>query len=128
MYFKKHIEHLSEIDLPLIIEEITCYEYIIFNELTYDKIYQDFDKQEEIIQDIILEDWGTFEDISKWQQDKMFFINNIYSYIGLLHTNSKWTNEEILTQITYNMNAMLSTFSHYNIKYLDIKKEVSCRH
>ena len=123
--YKNHIKNVEDIDLKLLIEDLKCYEYILEYLFTYEEIYTGFENQEDIIQDIIMEDFGNLEQIESWKEDKRYYINNAYASMDFIGMNEDINQVEIMENIKNNVNAVLFTFSHFDIIYEDIKDKVN---
>jgi hypothetical protein len=123
--YKNHIKNVEDIDLKLLIEDLKCYEYILEYLFTYEEIYTGFENQEDIIQDIIMENFGNLEQIESWKEDKRYYINNVYTYMDFIGMNEDINQVEIIENIKNNVNAVLFIFSHFDIIYENIKGKVN---
>ena len=64
-----------------IIAELTSIKEHLYD-MTYDKIFEDFDIKDPLLQDVILENFGTFEKISDFKEEKYVIIKHVESLLA----------------------------------------------
>jgi len=84
LYFKDTINLEQAKDFNNILTDIDKFKFIIKTFFTYDALFKDFENKSEIIQDIILEDFGDFKKISNWTKEKNIWIEKIEEDISFM--------------------------------------------
>ena len=113
--YKNNI-NIEDIDIIFIQEDLNTFEYIMKHFITYDYIFKDFETQAKVIQDVIMEEWGSFEQISDWQEDKRLYINNIKECINMLENKDYkkfQTEDNVLKYLLNNFNTLMYYFQPY---------------
>jgi hypothetical protein len=115
--FKNKIDNNEAKQIDKILKDLDKFEFIIFTYLTHDKIYENFENECDIVQDIILEDFSDHKQISEFQDEKMKYINEIRKAILYIKSNNNITNEKL--DLLYNhikncYNIVYYYFSSFN--------------
>jgi len=104
------------LDIKLIEQDIKSFEYIMDTHIRYDNIFADFDNQPDVIKEMLVNEWGTFEKISEWKNDKKKYISNIQYCIEMINNKeygSFETRENTISCLIDNFNVLIYYFKPY---------------